>query len=316
MKVIIVPISFMAVFVIFSATVHADNYSILINLDVNNIFEITRYELFMVKGEPTERQEYDILDATQMKLEIFTADNSSLFYTGFTPNFFLFSDPPQELNETSVLLILPYDPRAKYVKVYHENVEKLSFNLQESLCNINRVCEGYENYYSCPNDCSLYAEDGVCASVSFDGGCDPDCPANIDLDCSCPDSVCQEWENYKLCQQDCRSGGADGFCDGLKDNKCDQDCERKQDIDCTCPDNICQIFESRKTCPQDCKEEAGYLFGIEQNSLLVLVSIAGLVIIVIVVLVLVLKKRPKRKRRVRGVISGSKEYKELERRLR
>ncbi|MDO8494545.1 MAG: hypothetical protein Q7S68_04335 [Deltaproteobacteria bacterium] len=50
------------------------------------------------------------------------------------------------------------------------------------LCKKNQKCEGWENYYSCPSDCSPSADDGICVSAIADGHCDPDC-GNVDADC-------------------------------------------------------------------------------------------------------------------------------------
>ena len=51
------------------------------------------------------------------------------------------------------------------------------------VCNRNKVCETklYEDYFTCPEDCSSGGSDGVCDLVN-DGIVDPDCEAGTDLD--------------------------------------------------------------------------------------------------------------------------------------
>lgn len=242
-------------FLILANPVLAENRSLRLMLDVNTSMDITGYSLTMMQAQVIEGQEYDPWDPNQMNIDMLDQTQSSIFSTGFTPEFLLLSDPPMELNETVVILILPYSTDAKYLKVYHYGIEKISIDLQKELCTRNGKCDNSENYYSCPQDCSICAKDGVCASLSYDGCCDPDCPASLDLDCSCPNRTCEEWENYKTCPKDCPSGGKDGYCDGLKDGRCDSDCNRREDIDCSCPNNRCELFETHGTCPQDCPPE-------------------------------------------------------------
>jgi hypothetical protein len=129
-----------------------------------------------------------------------------LYVTGFTPTFLLLTNPPVTTEQATVTLALPYDRRASTVRIYENSSEILSIPLQESMCDSNGICSGFENVYSCPGDCSVWSDDGVCASVSGDSGCDPDCPSWRDIDCSCPDGICEQWENPKYCASDCGEG--------------------------------------------------------------------------------------------------------------
>lgn len=250
------PIWLALAFLVLSAPALAQDYGIYLVLDINKNLEITGYNLAVSNAQPDEigygTVPWNASVPGIMRLDLLKQDGMVLSSYGFYPDFLLLSDPPQELNETAVLLVLPYGQGDRYLKVYSPAGEELSLDLQQELCNGNGKCDRSENYYSCPKDCSLNSRDGVCAGVSYDGGCDPDCPARLDLDCSCPNRVCEEWENYGNCQRDCPSGGNDSYCDGIKDGKCDPDCSLREDIDCTCPDRICQLFESRESCPQDC----------------------------------------------------------------
>lgn len=118
-------------------------------------------------------------------------DGRVLYKLCMKPLFTILSDPPEELNETLIDLYLPYNPEAKYLKIYQGDIEglnkgqlkqreKLVVELKNNLCNNDGRCNNYETYYSC-NDCNICSKDGICTSGSGDGCCDPDCI--IDDDC-------------------------------------------------------------------------------------------------------------------------------------
>ncbi len=117
-----------------------------------------------------------------LRADLIGEDGKVLSSTYFPAYFFVF-DGPQDLNETLVPLELPYFNNTQTLKIYKANQEKLSFGLKTNLCNNNKACDNKENVYSCPGDCTVYSKDRVCAGVSYDGGCDPDCPPSIDVDC-------------------------------------------------------------------------------------------------------------------------------------
>jgi hypothetical protein len=285
-----IPLACVLALVMLSASALAENM-LFLGMDVNSDLEITGYDFYVTDSasEPYS----DKTGLFTMSLEILSGTNDTLYSTEFALSFLLLSDPPQEISETSTLLILPYLESAEYIRIYHNNTEKLSLEIRENLCNSNGFCDNFESHYSCPDDCSIYAGDGVCASISFDGGCDPDCPPQLDLDCSCPNGVCEDWESHRHCPGDCPSGREDGYCDGIRDKVCDPDCERKEDIDCTCPDQVCQIFETYGTCPQDCPPEYQEAAGsfIQEYWIYILLLIAALIILA----ALARKRKPKRR---------------------
>ncbi|MBW3015260.1 hypothetical protein KY330_02460 [Candidatus Woesearchaeota archaeon] len=49
-------------------------------------------------------------------------------------------------------------------------------------CNSNLICDGSENYLTCPSECKSGSKDSYCDGVS-DDRCDPDCDAVTDPDC-------------------------------------------------------------------------------------------------------------------------------------
>jgi hypothetical protein len=71
-------------------------------------------------------------------------------------------------------------------------------------CIPDGVCEGQENIYNCPEDCSTGSHDGIC-DMAADGICDPDCIYG-DMDCSsyCGDGTCDEAKETPFtCPLDC-----------------------------------------------------------------------------------------------------------------
>jgi hypothetical protein len=103
----------------------------------------------------------------------------------------------------------------------------------------NYLCDGGENYQSCPQDCRSGGSDGFCDKEK-DGICDSDCTRADDEDCICNnDKNCEKGiENYKKCPSDCPSGSSDAYCDGLPDGVCDPDCTKEQDKDCDAGDML------------------------------------------------------------------------------
>ena len=101
-------------------------------------------------------------------------------YHAFKPNFTIMSDPPMTLETTVYSVLLPYKGvNTTSISEYIEDAslgEELLLIYASLLCLPNGKCEGYENYFSCPDDCrDPYAEDGICNSTYNDGECDWDC---------------------------------------------------------------------------------------------------------------------------------------------
>lgn len=162
----------------------------------------------------------------EYEFEAYVTDTyeNPLYKADFSPFFIELTDPPIEKDESVVEITIPYNPLAKYLKVYYLEEEKLSIDLQNLLCNNNQICEENENYLSC-SDCNFYAEDGLCfeginpvLNYWNDHYCDPDCYKDDD----CQKENC----NDKIKNQDETSTDKGGvcnliFCDSEKE---DQDC--------------------------------------------------------------------------------------------
>ena len=82
------------------------------------------------------------------------------------------------------ILYVPYDKNTAKILVYNQagsvvmDVDTSSF---ADTCG-NKICEPYESYENCQQDCKSGSRDGFCDGTN-DGICDPDCPARLDTDC-------------------------------------------------------------------------------------------------------------------------------------
>ena len=118
-------------------------------------------------------------------LKLISSKKKLLHQIYFAPDFMILSDPPIELNETFVSLNLPFFADSKYIEVYYKNIKKLSVDISKQLCNKNKICDGNENYLSCPGECKFYSNDSLCLDVKDwfnisleyweDNYCDWDC---------------------------------------------------------------------------------------------------------------------------------------------
>lgn len=75
---------------------------------------------------------------------------------------------------------LPFFKNLRWIELQHN--ETVLFKEKVDLCDKNFICQGYENYLSCPLDCPLAASDEYCVNKK-DGVCDPDCLTGADPDC-------------------------------------------------------------------------------------------------------------------------------------
>ena len=99
---------------------------------------------------------------------------------------------------------VPFYNASQIIEVRHGDALVLSASLGAYLCDYDSICDGNEDYLTCPSDCPSGHEDGLCDHAR-DGLCDPDCFAQYDMDCICGDGACEQTygEDFTTCCQDC-----------------------------------------------------------------------------------------------------------------
>jgi hypothetical protein len=110
-------------------------------------------------------------------------DDKILYQKRFNVDFFIFSNPPTQVNEKILVFSIPFSPEIKSLRIIKNGKILLEENIRKYFCNDNNVCEPNENFYTCPNDCPSGFKDGICDGM-IDGRCDPDCEKDMDLDCN------------------------------------------------------------------------------------------------------------------------------------
>ena len=83
------------------------------------------------------------------------------------------------------IIYLPYDKNAAKILIYNPSnsiVMDIDVSSFADTCG-NKICEPYESYENCPQDCKSGAKDSFCDKVK-DGICDPDCIQKDDSDCA------------------------------------------------------------------------------------------------------------------------------------
>jgi len=148
------------------------------------------------------------------KVELKTKEGSIIYIKYFDLDFKAYIDilpgfegeinEEVELNEEQMILNIPFKANAAIFELSH--FEKSIFKYSIEICNENNVCDGNENYLSCPNDCKSGSTDLYCDGI-LDGVCDQDCDnqgrPEKDIDCTCGNNICDERETVKICYEDC-----------------------------------------------------------------------------------------------------------------
>lgn len=237
-----------------------------IGVEICKSNEVDLKEVSIIDGIKTEYE-----DSGDYTLYLLGYKGNVLHKHNFKIDFVLYFDPPIFVDCMSKVFKLPYSEDFSSIKLTKN--ENTLLEKEIKICDLDDACEGYENYISCPQDCSSGSSDGYCDKV-FDKICDPDCARDVDVDCLCGDNKCEviKGESYKTCPQDCTSGSLDGYCDGVSDGKCDPDCLVTED--------------------PDCKHVLGLEKGKEDSNMRILIG-ALILILIIIVGVLIVNRRGK-----------------------
>ncbi len=113
-----------------------------------------------------------ILEAKNSNGDVIWSQNRSI-------NFFLFTQPPTELDNKIQSFSIPYNKNITRLELRKNGQSLISISLEDQLCEYDRKCSAY---------CK---ERGV------------------DIDCTCGDGVCQEHENAELCSDDCSTSSVE-----------------------------------------------------------------------------------------------------------
>ena len=156
---------------------------------INKNYTIESYNLIF--REDYNSYEDDLLENNQtITLKILDKDSLIIYERNISIVFFIY-DIPDDLEESLVEIYLPYSKEDAVLQLLNKDQVLLELNIKNELCDNNNLCDRSENYYSCPSDCKVNSEDGVC--ITFDDGfCDKDCV--YDEDCQ-PKSKKQETKN-------------------------------------------------------------------------------------------------------------------------
>ncbi len=157
---------------------------------------ITEDSLIVTKGYN------DVFGKTdgEFKIEIISFDGNMLDYGYFDfPKDIIKDDFGKEITIDNPLipssavgvqkyvkeLILPYYKNINKIIIYSRNNSNPSLEIDVSnfadLCG-DKICQIIEHNFNCPQDCNSGGNDNFCDGIK-EGICDPDCVAELDLDC-------------------------------------------------------------------------------------------------------------------------------------
>ena len=223
-----------------------------------------------------------------------------------TYTFVLLDDSAQQLSKTytqisfindhtgiisdtaSYTINIPYNEKAVFLDIYNQGKLLTKYKIP-NLCNNNYLCDGKENYYSCPTDCDTYAVDNLCIGI-HDGKCDPDCNLEEDLDCTCGNNVCDPLEDTYSCATDCGIFDID-VVENLKYETQKKEIEKikttKEEIKFTETLAGKKIVEEKKLPSKKIKKKS----TLSSTTYLVIVFLIALLILIIVPIVFLVRRK-------------------------
>lgn len=160
-----------ALFIVISTPVFAERV-LLVDFGIANNDSVALNDVMVVDGKPTMFSE----GAYSLKL----LDSSGAAISSQSMSIVFFISGIGDVNTTIVESRFSGFENAGKLQLLHN--DKVIFESPIALCDNNKVCNNYENYLSCPNDCPSGSADRYCDKVK-DGKCDPDCAKDADEDC-------------------------------------------------------------------------------------------------------------------------------------
>ncbi len=152
------------------SSVNAEKYFVL---DVNYILDYVTYNKISLReiDRPVKADTSGFL----IKAVSFKGEDLKKLYYNMSEN-------------KNYLIYIPYDKNTARIEVYdlqNSKIIDLDVTSFSDTCG-NKICEPYESYESCTNDCASGSKDDFCDGID-DGICDPDCTISYDADCASPE---------------------------------------------------------------------------------------------------------------------------------
>jgi parallel beta-helix repeat protein len=198
------------------------NQVIDVNLDIYRNNNVIENFVILMEGIPSKYYQ-----SGDYELKVLDSNNEVIFNQSLSI-FFDYEGPVVSTENYSGIIYrkftlsykIPYDASMHKIELYH-NKNKIYSKIL-NFCNNNRICEKFETYLTCPNDCPLNKKDKICIAKK-DGVCDPDCAAGVDLDGDKDgDGICDKVDNcpnvFNPDQLDFDKDGLGDVCDPDADN--------------------------------------------------------------------------------------------------
>lgn len=166
------------VFLTMAMLVHADAISFSFSMDKNDTVTLD-----YATKQPGGVSSFQASEGAYT-VALVDEQNRTLSQMGFPGEFYIQSDPIQEVDTVPVAGRLKYYSTVRALVVRHGSREifRRAIGSPEDLaCDFNGVCERDEDTFSCPSDCKAN-QDKICTPFK-DGICDKGCQKGLDPDC-------------------------------------------------------------------------------------------------------------------------------------
>lgn len=160
----------------------------LLSIATASAQEVVSIEMTIHKNDTATLNEALVVDGqasyyqweSDYEIQLLDESASVIYQSPVGVTFLIMSNPPVPTDQIELLHKAPFNDSMRTVRLLKHNQSIFEQELQ--LCNKNGICDSYETYLSCPDDCPLDEQDGVCLN-DHEGICDPDCAQGVDPDC-------------------------------------------------------------------------------------------------------------------------------------